>query len=395
VRFTLELGRALHRYGTPAHQLEDALIRVSARLGIEGRFFSTPTSIFASFGSPEDMRTCLIRVHPGELDLEKLTRLDSLMEAVVAGRCTAEEGGTRLVQILAAPAPHGARLLLLCHLLVAACWGRLLGGGPREMLVAGLASLCVGLFAVGEGRWPALGRVLTPLSALLASTLAVLGAHFFGPLSLQVATLSGLVVLLPGLTLTTAVTELATRNLMAGTSRLVGSGLVFLQLGFGVAVGGQLAQWLPPVQGMVPQPMLPPWTEGLALLVGTMSTGVLVQTRRRDVPWAVAASLFTFGAARLGAFLIGPQLGAFVGALALGTASNLLSRYRGGPAAVTLVPGILMLVPGSVGYRSVASLLARDTLTGVDTAFNMLMVAVALVAGLLVANAVAPSRRAL
>ena len=59
------------------------------------------------------------------------------------------------------------------------------------------------------------------------------------------------------------------------------------------------------------------------------------------------------------------------------------------------MPGLLPLVPGSVGLRSLESLFARDTLAGVDTAFQMLMVAVSLVAGLLVANALLPSRRPL
>jgi hypothetical protein len=48
-----------------------------------------------------------------------------------------------------------------------------------------------------------------------------------------------------------------------------------------------------------------------------------------------------------------------------------------------------------VGFRSLESLLARDVVAGVDTAFKMLMVAVSIVAGLLVANAVVPSQKAL
>lgn len=395
VRFTLELGRALHRYGTPAHQLENALARVSARLGQEARFFSTPTAIFASFGPPEALRTCLIRVNPGELDLDRLSRLDALMEAVVRGECTPEAGAARLDAILAAPPPHGAAATLVCYALAGACWARLLGGGLREAGVAALASLMAGVLAVGSGRFPSWGRVEVPLCALLSSALAVLGAFLFGPLSVRVATLAGVVVVLPGLSLTMAVTEVATRNLLSGTSRLVGTLLVFLQLGFGMALGGRLAQWLPAVQGPAPGLLLPAWTEPLALLAGSLATGVLVRLRRRDVAWGVAAALFTFGAARLGAAMLGQELGAFVGALGLGLASNAISRLRATPSTLTQVPGILVLVPGSVGFRSVESLLARETLAGVETAFRMLMVAVSLVAGLLVANALLPSRRAL
>jgi uncharacterized membrane protein YjjB (DUF3815 family) len=59
------------------------------------------------------------------------------------------------------------------------------------------------------------------------------------------------------------------------------------------------------------------------------------------------------------------------------------------------VPGILLLVPGSIGFRSLASLLDREVVLGVETAFRMILMAVALVAGILVSNIIAPPRRTL
>lgn len=59
-----------------------------------------------------------------------------------------------------------------------------------------------------------------------------------------------------------------------------------------------------------------------------------------------------------------------------------------------IVPGILMLVPGSIGFRSISSLLGQDVVIGLKTAMAMLLVAVALAGGLLFANVVVPPRRA-
>ena len=87
--------------------------------------------------------------------------------------------------------------------------------------------------------------------------------------------------------------------------------------------------------------------------------------------------------------------GGFIGALAAGLASNAAARWLHRPAAVTLVPGIILLVPGSFGYRSVAALLADDVIGGIDIAFTMVIVAVALVAGLLSANVLLPPRQSL
>ncbi|MFI5234896.1 MAG: hypothetical protein ACHQXA_04230 [Gemmatimonadales bacterium] len=57
------------------------------------------------------------------------------------------------------------------------------------------------------------------------------------------------------------------------------------------------------------------------------------------------------------------------------------------------MPSVLLLVPGSVGFRGLASLLDRQVIVGVETAFRMLLIASALVAGLLVASVAGPQRR--
>ncbi|MCS7003297.1 MAG: threonine/serine exporter family protein, partial [Dehalococcoidia bacterium] len=83
----------------------------------------------------------------------------------------------------------------------------------------------------------------------------------------------------------------------------------------------------------------------------------------------------------------------FVAALVVGLASNLFARVLRQPEAIPLIPGITILVPGVVGYRSVTALLERDTVSGIETAFAMTLTAVSLVAGLLFANVILAPRR--
>ena len=79
--------------------------------------------------------------------------------------------------------------------------------------------------------------------------------------------------------------------------------------------------------------------------------------------------------------------------MAVGVGSNLYALWRDRPAQVPLTPGVLILVPGSVGFRSLASLLDRQVISGIDMAFTMVLVATALVAGILVANEIVPRRK--
>jgi uncharacterized membrane protein YjjB (DUF3815 family) len=55
----------------------------------------------------------------------------------------------------------------------------------------------------------------------------------------------------------------------------------------------------------------------------------------------------------------------------------------------------MLLVPGSRGFRSLQSLLDSDIITGIGTAFSMILVGVAIVAGLLLSNALFPPRKVL
>jgi uncharacterized membrane protein YjjB (DUF3815 family) len=58
------------------------------------------------------------------------------------------------------------------------------------------------------------------------------------------------------------------------------------------------------------------------------------------------------------------------------------------------IPGVLVLVPGSVGYRSLLDLVDRDVTTSIETGFVMILTAAAIVFGLLLADGLgARSRR--
>ena len=67
-------------------------------------------------------------------------------------------------------------------------------------------------------------------AAFLATLTALTLAAFWTPLSVPVVTLGGLIVLIPGLSLTLAMTEIATRHLVSGTARLTGALVLFLTI---------------------------------------------------------------------------------------------------------------------------------------------------------------------
>ncbi|MCK6558609.1 threonine/serine exporter family protein [candidate division KSB1 bacterium] len=393
--FMVKLSQALHRYGVPAHRLEQGMNSVAQRLGLPGSFFATPTGIFASFGLPEEHRTSLIRIEASEVNLEKQARLDDLMHEVIHSRVSVADGTQMIDRIVAAPPRFGPLLSTLCFALASGAAARFLGGGWREILVTMITGFLVGGLALVMGRRPEASKVFESTAAILASALAMLAARVLQPFSTYLTTLASLIVLVPGLTLTVAMRELATRNLVSGSARLTGAALLFFQLGFGVALGSQVNRLLPPVSLAEAPAPLPAWTLALALLVAPLAFTVLFQARPREAGWIMLACLISFSGARAGAAILGPELGVCLGAILTGAAGNLYSRWLNQPAAITMVPALMMLVPGSLGFGSLAKFIEKDVISGVTTAFSMVLIAVALVTGLLIANVIVSPRRTL
>jgi uncharacterized membrane protein YjjB (DUF3815 family) len=210
-----------------------------------------------------------------------------------------------------------------------------------------------------------------------------------------ISALAGLIVLLPGLTLTVALTELATRQLVSGTARLAGAGMAFLALGFGIALGTRLQPLAGAKAVSAPLAPLPAWTEWLALALSPLALTVLFRARPRDVVVIAASGFVAYIVLRVTGALAGAEIGMLAAAFATGVFANVYTRRGRGPAAVAVVPALLLLVPGSLGVRGVVALLSPAAGAGAMPFVTAVILAAALAAGILLANLAVPPRRAL
>jgi uncharacterized membrane protein YjjB (DUF3815 family) len=96
----------------------------------------------------------------------------------------------------------------------------------------------------------------------------------------------------------------------------------------------------------------------------------------------------------LGTLAFGPELGVLLGAWLMGTVGHLVARWRNHPSAVGILPGMLLLLPGGLGFQSLSSLLAEDVVSGIQAGFRMLLIALSLVTGLLLSSFTGRSREA-
>jgi uncharacterized membrane protein YjjP (DUF1212 family) len=394
IAFIETLARALHRYGSAAPNVEDAMSLVAERLGIHGEFFATPTAIFASLDTGDVDQTIMIRVEPGAVNLDKLSRLDRLVQDVASGVVSPAEATRMIDEIRATPPRFRGKTTALASAVAAAASAVFFGGGWREMVVCGGIGLVCGLLALIARRNRGF-RLFEPVAAFVAGFGASAAAALMPPTSVYVAMAGGLIVLFPGLTLTTAISELATRHLQSGTARLMSALILLVSIGFGVALGVEAGTRIFGSIEPVSPLSLPTWTLGVALLMASLAFVVINQANPRDTGWIVFVCVLAFVGSRVGAQWVGIESGAFLGAILVGVASGFFSRARNRPAVVTSTPGIILLVPGAIGFRSITEMIANDPVRGLHTAFTMILTGVAIATGLLLSRLMVPRRNLL
>lgn len=393
-RFLCDLARSLHRYGTPADRLEATLELCAQRLGLTAQFFASPTSILVSVESKRGAVSRMIRVEESELHLEKLIRTDDVIRQVINGRLPIDEARRRLVEIEGRRDRFGPISRVLGFTVAGMLVAVLFGVGGRDVALTGIAALGAGITCSVFSWLTRLRPLAIPVAAAVATCIAF-SDQDANPTSAPLITLSSLILLMPGLKLTTAMRELAMSHLTAGTTRMVAAIRTLLGLAFGVVLGRRLAEEVDVPWTFLPDLPLPADAWVLAVVIFPLVLLVDFNARFRDLPAIAIGCFVAYFAARWGRSAIGPEIGAFVGALAVGVASNLYARVKDLPASVMLIPGVTLLVPGSIGFRSVVALMEHDALVGVDSGFAMIMAGTALGSGLIVANVVLPPRRVL
>jgi len=389
----INLGRALLHVGSPAHRLESAMHIMAQRLGLTAEFFSTPTAILVSLGDGSKQQTFLARSELGSANLAKLSDLTEVMESLANNEISPEKADERVRLIDQAPPLYGWAWQLLGFASLGAGIAPILGGGPKESLLALCLALVVGSAVLSLRRHVERARLITPLSAMLVTFLGTLWCGLDPSTALLPAVTAGMIVLLPGMDLTVAARELATGHVVSGSSRLAFGLTVLALLGLGMVMGGLVGQSL---VGEIPLTYQARHNDLLSLSgLGLAAAGLMLlnQAHQRDWLWMLVACLIAWLSAGLGSLIEAPVVGAFLGGLMVGLSGNAFVYLTGRPGSIMHIPGLIVLVPGSIGLRSVTSLLGDNVVSGIETALLTAIIAIALTTGMMLASVLMPPKK--
>lgn len=392
VQLLLQFTRSAHEAGGyPANELEPRIVELASALGLHSvQASATPTSVSLAVGSIPHQHVYALRVQPHSVDLYAIGRLDEIAAGIADGSLDRERALEQLEVLRRHPLRRPTWLLVASYAGVGGAVATILGGGWRESAAAATAGLAVGILSRVVLRPKNYGPLVTPLGAALASFLAGAIAHLGFKIAVGYVTLAAIVVLLPGMTMATGMRELATGHPQAGLANSASALVQLVSLGFGVAAGQSLAtSWLGATPMYAAEPFPRVAVIAAAALVG-LPFVVTLQARARDALWTCSATLLAVLANDVATRFLGAIAGVFVASLLVGLTGNALARRLRRSPLTFVAPGLLMLVPGSIGYQSAASLLSGSTVTGIETAFATIVTLLAITYGLVTSRLILP-----
>lgn len=235
----IRLCKSLIRYGAPSHRIELAMEAMCKTFGIDGSFAFLPGLMMISFGDSDThtSETHLIKCAQG-FDMGRLAKVNKIARAVVYGDLEPSEALMELKTINDEKPPYGIWVMLASFAVSSGLIAPLVFKGSWYDMLAGMGlGSVVGLTSLLASRYSVYSNVFEVSTSIVIAFVAKALRDY---VCFTGVVLSGIVMLLPGLSLTTAIMELSSRYMISGSVRMFYSLIYCLFLGFGLSIGSNL-----------------------------------------------------------------------------------------------------------------------------------------------------------
>ncbi len=238
VDLSLYAGELLLRNGAETWRVEDTVVRLLTHFGsTESDVIATVTGISVSASDGLTWLTRVRRVRPGGIHLARIDAINALSRRAVVERLTPAAMRRALRTIESEPSPYNPFSEIVSGLVTASGFTFLFGGAWREMLaclpgafvITFLAYLLPGL------KLPSLA--VTGVAALGGVLLSIPFGRWLDTGRMDVVILSTVVLLVPGATIVSAISDLLGGQLLSGLARGAAAILTASAIAAGVIVG--------------------------------------------------------------------------------------------------------------------------------------------------------------
>lgn len=386
IQFVLELAKMLHESGLPSHRLEFTLEKLCQNISLKGDFFVSIGSIFASLEYNGKFESHLIKIKSSDLNLERMNVLEKLIQDVSHSKIDLENAMNQLNQIQKQKELYSSWIMVLFFAISTGSAACVFGGKFPEILASFSIGLGIGTLISMLSIFPKMAKVVVILASIWSVIVATIFQSFFLDFQKEIATICGLIILIPGFSFTVSITEMVNNHFISGLSRFTAAFITFSMIAIGIIVGTKMmAQVSIPINysDKIPFPF---WIKGIALLFVPLGFVILFKAKIKDFFWITLACWISYFSYSISSEYLPAAFAVFLSSFILGIASNSFAKFKKRNESLMLVPGMILLVPGSLGFLSITSLIESNVLEGISTSLLMLGTSLALVFGLLFSN---------
>ena len=350
-------------------------MRMSSRvLEIDGQFLYIPGCMIISFDdqSTHTTEVKIVRATQG-VNLGKLRDTHEVYKEVVHDTIGVEEAMERLDEIISKKDDYSPWFRVIVYGFASMCVGPFaFGARPIDMPIAFFLGCLLGIMQL----------ILAPRSELYSNifeiSAAVLTSFFaraFGSIRggqlfcFSALAQSAIALILPGYIILCGSLELQSRNMVAGSVRMIYAVIYSLFLGFGITIGTAIYGAIDKnaINDTTCRTSMPVWFKFIFVPPFTLCLIVINQGRYKQMPIMLVIAFAGYIVNHFSAnrFASNAQIANTLGALAIGVVGNLYSRLRHGLAAAALLPAIFVQVPSGLaaGGSLISGLTSANQLT--------------------------------
>ncbi|KAG0202344.1 hypothetical protein BGX28_005132 [Mortierella sp. GBA30] len=390
--YILRLAKSLIKYGSPSHRLEDAIDRSARTLEINLQCVYLPNVMIVAFTDYEThtSETHLLKVS-ADLDMYKCALVHQVHKMVTHSAMPVEEAIMKLDAINAEKDANPRWLTVLAYATASFCTAPMFFKG--SWIDAGVSFLiggAVGLLVWLAERVPSYARIceitMSVVVAFIAEALRNSTHICEGAVKL-----AGIVIILPGYTITCAILELSSRHIISGSVRLFYAIVFSLLLGYGLTIGASIWALFDHSArddekfsaDCATAPLDPKWNI-LFVPLFAISLNIWLKAHSRQwflatvlsiVGYVVSYTSSTFGGAKT-------EVSSALAAFAIGFLGNVYQRLTRQLSFQAVVCAVFFLVPGSIGLKGALAWFTDDMPGGVSFALQMVVTAIAISVGL-------------
>ncbi|WP_119329590.1 threonine/serine exporter family protein [Cysteiniphilum halobium] len=382
----VKLAIITHSAGVQSKRLEQFLSKTALALGCVGEFIVLPNQIFMHAYSQKTnfSHTKLLRVGDAALDINKIIKISALIWKVQHGQMNVLEASNSLDQIDKSLPYYSVWTVSIGYLAASAGFAGFLQCNYISILLSAVLGVIVYLSSIAMKRYR-LGYFEAFLSASLIGLIAGTCSFVSPELNPYLISLSAIIYLIPGFTISSGIIEISYKYTLSGFINLVNGVTYLVTLFSAIYFSVLFCQKILVGAPIIDHQLLSQITDykWISAVVMSMGFSIIFQIPKREFLWvSLAIVLMIVSILFAEKILSSPNFGNILAAFICSIYSAKWSNKCKKPESIILLPGIVFLVSGSVGFRGVVSLSQGDYILALHQTCQMFMVAVCIAVGL-------------